>query len=118
MSYDLLSKINDEPLAITANTLEELESLRHTEKFSDLPGYDIAEEQTRLSAVLNNLLDRLIAGIAANPTKLWVMQQFQPSLEEVEIEDTEGRERFGAYLERIMDIFDIESSDGLLSYYL
>jgi hypothetical protein len=118
MSYDPLSDIEDQPLAITPGTVQELTDLRQAEKFADLPGYNITEEQERLSAVLNDLLDRLIAGVATNPTKLWVMMQFQPSLEAIEDEDTEGRERFGAYMERIMDILEIESSDGLLDYYL
>jgi hypothetical protein len=63
-------------------------------------------------------LDRLIAGASSNPGKSWVLDQFRPTLERVEMEDTEGRERVGAYMERIMDIFGIESSDGLLSNYL
>ena len=46
------------------------------------------------------------------------MQQFQPTLELVETEDTEAREDFGEHLERIMDILHIESSNGLLNRYL
>jgi hypothetical protein len=47
-----------------------------------------------------------------------VLEQFQPSLEAAESEDTEGREHFGTELEMIMEILGIDSSDGLLTHYL
>ena len=118
MRYDPLSEVIDKPLLVSAETLQQLETLRTSIKFTDLPGIDIAEEQSRLSQLLNELLNRLVAGVAINPSKLWVMSQFQPSLEAVQMEDTEGREHFGTYLEQVMDILHIESSDGLLSFYL
>jgi hypothetical protein len=83
-----------------------------------LPGVDVSEERARLSKVLNDLVDRLTQGIESHPTKLWVLTEFQRSLELVEQEETEGREHFGMELEGIMDILGIESSDGLLACYL
>lgn len=44
--------------------------------------------------------------------------QFQLSLQLVEGEDTEGRAHFGREIESLMDIFGIDSSDGLLADYL
>jgi len=118
MTYDPLSEIIDELLSITPETILKLEIFRASEKFIDLPGTNTAEEQARLSEVFNELLDRLIAGVSSNPSKLWVMRQFQPSLEAVRMEDTEGRDHFGTHIERVMDILHIESSDGLLGFYL
>lgn len=118
MTYDPLSEVIDEPLSISPETILKLEILRESEKFIELPGTDTTEEQARLSHVFNALLDRLIAGLSTNPNKLWVMSQFQPSLEAVQMEDTEGRDHFGIHLERLMDILGIESSDGLLGFYL
>ena len=118
MSYDPLSEVVDEPLLISEQSVQELIVLRESEHFPLLPGIDTAEEKTRLSLVLNRLIDRLIAGVIANPSKLWVLSQFQKSLETVQAEDTEGREHFGGHLEQIMDILHIERSDGLLSFYL
>jgi len=46
------------------------------------------------------------------------MKQFQRFLVKVEGEDTEGREHFGMEIEEVMDILGIESSDGLLAFYL
>ena len=46
------------------------------------------------------------------------MKQFQPFLDIAMDEDTEGREHFAGHLAMIMDILEIESSDGLLGFYL
>lgn len=117
-SYDPLSEVIDSPLSITADTLGLLREFRASEKFTDLPGLNRSEEQSRLSAALDGLLDQVIAGVQANPSKLWVMRQFQPVLDSLRSEDTEGREHFGAHLGQVMDILGIESSDGLLGFYL
>ena len=118
MSYNPLSKIANEPLAITTETLRQLEILRASKKFTDLPGTDTILEKERLSLTFNKLLDHLLDGVQSNPNKLWVMGQFQEALEVVQGEDTEDRECFGDYLEQVLDILQIDSSDGLLSFYL
>ena len=83
-----------------------------------LQGVNATEERPRLDEILNVLVDRLLNGIERNPRKLWVLTQFKPSLESVESEDTETREHFGMEIESIMEIRDIDSSDGLLTCYL
>lgn len=118
MDYDPLSEVIDEPLSLSAESVQQLIALKAAEHFQLLPGTNTADEKARLSKVLEELLDRLISGVLANPNKLWVMRQFQPSLNEVQMEDTEAREHFGGHLEEIMDVLQIESSDGLLSFYL
>jgi hypothetical protein len=118
MTYDPLSEVVDEPLHIDKGALASLTVFRTGEKLLHLPGVDPTLERERLSKVLNELLDDLLAGIERNPSKLWVLTQFQRALVQVESEDTEGREHFGMEIEHIMDILGIESSDGLLSFYL
>lgn len=118
MSDEPLSDVIDEPLSVSPQTVQQLVALRESEHFSTLPGLDTVDEKARLSRVLNELLDQLIHGVRANPSKLWVMSQFQTALEAVQMEDTEAREHFGGHLEEIMDILQIESSDGLLGFYL
>jgi hypothetical protein len=93
-------------------------SLRAGAKFDDLPGYNTEQEQARCSALVDELIDRLLAGIEANPRKSWVLEQCLPTLKAACLEDTEARERFGPYLERILDILGIESSDGMFTFYL
>ena len=46
------------------------------------------------------------------------MSEFAAELERFTEPDTEERERFCGYLEEIMDIVGIESSDGLLNGWL
>jgi hypothetical protein len=118
MTYDPLSEVNDEPLTVDANVLERLRGYRLTSMLTQLPGVDMSEERERLMKNLDNLVDRLLGGIEKNPTKRWVLEQFQPSLEAVETEDTEGRDHFGMEVEMIMEILSIDSSDGLLTHYL
>lgn len=118
MTYDPLSEVIDEPLEINVAVVDALNTFRSKDKFLLLPGVDTTLERERLSKVLNGLTDALILGVEANPTKLWVMGQFQIYLMQVEEEDTEGREHFGSGVEELMDILGIDSSDGLLSAYL
>jgi len=118
MSYDPLAEVIDEPLTVDASVIQNLLAFRHKPKLQHLPGIDPSEERTRLSAVVNSLTDSLLQGIEAHPTKLWVMAEFQRHLTKVQLEDTEGREHLGIELEEVMEILGIESSDGLLSFYL
>ena len=118
MDYDPLSEVEDEPLFIVPRVLAGLHAFRQQPKLANLPGIDTREERARLGAQVDALTDRLLLGVEAHPTKFWVMKQFQKTLEAVEGEDTEAREHFGTELERLMDILGIESSDGVLSYYL
>lgn len=118
MIYDPLSEIIDEPLTIDAEILKQLDVFRRRAKLINLPGVDPSDEQERLSTLLDDLANRLLQGVEANPSKLWALTQFQYSLEHVEREDTEAREHFGIELEQLMDILGIASSDGLLANYL
>ncbi len=118
MSYDPLSEIIDEPISVSNQEVQELKSLREAKKFTNLPGADTAAEQTRLAQVFNELLDHLIIGVLENSNKLWVLSHFKSALEKVQMEDTEGREHFGEHLEKVMDILQIDCSDGLLGFYL
>jgi len=118
MTYDPLSEVIDEPLRVDVRVMESLGQFRAREKLPNLPGVDPTLERERLSSVLNGLVDDLLAGLEEHPSKLWVLTQFQRALIQVEMEDTEGREHFGLEMENIMDLLGIESSDGLLSFYL
>ena len=118
MPFDPLSDVTDEPLKVTPEALEALAEFRSSPKMELLPGVNATAEKARLSALLDPLTDRLVAGIAQNPSKLWVLTEFQSTLQQLQDHDTEAREHFGMELERLMDILGIESSDGLLSYYL
>jgi hypothetical protein len=118
VTVDPLNSVQDASLTITPETIDQLRAFAAAERFTDLPGVDTSEEQARLSAALNSLLRTLIEGLPQHPSKLWVMAQFQPVMDSLYGEDTEGKEAFGAHLGQIMDILGIKSSDGLLGFYL
>lgn len=118
MNYDPLSAVTDEPLAVSDETIRALTAFRATDKFLELPGLDTTAERRRLASIFDAVLDRVILGLQSTPSKLWVMKQIQPALSEVATADTEARESFGFHIERIMDIIGIDSSDGMLSFYL
>ena len=105
-------------LLVDGESLAALRALLTAPKFVDLPGTDTAAERERCAAAFDELLSRLIGGVEESPTKSWVLGQFVRTLEFAAGEDTEARERFGPYFERVMDILGIETSDGLLNSYL
>ena len=118
MSQDPLGNAVDEALVVDDLAMQAFRDFRSREKVPLLPGTDTSAERARLTAKLNNLADALVRGIERNPSKLWVLSQFQLALGGMDQEDTEAREHFGMELEDVMDILGIESSDGLLSHYL
>ena len=124
--HDPLSDVIDEPLTVTEKTIEKLTGLRGEPKFTNLPGFEsdletirleAAAEQARLAPILDDLLDRLIAEIQARPSKLWVLEQFQRTLEIEQSEDFKTRRIFNDYFHQILDYLEIESTDGLLGFY-
>lgn len=115
--FDPISEVIDKTLVITKDTIRQLAALRKAEKFVNLPGVNIEDEKERLAYHLNGLIDKLIEGVSQNPSKLWVLKQFQAVLEATEEEDTEAQEHFATELEKIMDVLKIDSSDGLIGYY-
>jgi hypothetical protein len=118
MSRDPFEFVQDAPLFVVPAMLEQLRAWQGGAKLADLPGPSPSPERERLAAELDRLGERLLAGVEAHPTKFWVLKQFQQSLEAVRGEDLRSREYFGEELERLMEILGIESSDGVLSYYL
>jgi hypothetical protein len=118
MARDPMAGVEDAPLFIVPRVLDQLRAFRDGPKLADLPGVNPSPERERLAVVLDDLANRLLAGIERHPTKFWVLKQFQASLEMVQSEDTEAREHFGTELERLMDILGIASSDGVLTHYL
>lgn len=115
---DPLQEVTDAPITVNAGVLDALAAFRTGRKRTDLDESEPDEPSRGLSPNLDALADRLMQGIGANPTKRWVMAQFQQSLEPVVHFDEEGRKRFGEELRNLMRLLGIESDDGLLDFYL
>jgi len=68
--------------------------------------------------LVNDLAKRLLARNEVPLSQQTVMADFKHTLNEFELADTEDRERVAAYLEELMDILGIKSSDGLLNKWM
>jgi hypothetical protein len=113
----------DQELAVSAVQLSQLAEMRKKPKYVDEPGtiYNgLRPESARQQAEeqLNDLIGRLCSGLASTPTKRFVLSEFAKTLAEFQSRDTEDRECLLRYVEQIMDILGIESSDGLLNRWL
>lgn len=115
---DPLDEVVDAPVILNADVLESLKAFRDGHKRTDLVEAEADDPSLDLSPNLNRLAERLLGGIEANPSKRWVLAQFQQSLVPVIHIDDEGRKRFGEELKNVMQIIGIESDDGLLDFYL
>ena len=68
--------------------------------------------------LVNELVGRLQLKLQTDPRKTVVLAEFAATLKAFPDADTEDREEMLGYLEAIMDIIGIESSDGLLMAWL
>lgn len=90
-----------------------LQLLRAAQKFGPAPPFYTG---IRDEAAVNALIDRIEAELKNRPTKQFVLGEFSAALNELDPPgDTEDRERVCMYLEQIMNIVGLESSDGLLN---
>lgn len=87
-------------------------------KFVNEPFYrvDLDEaDRLRYEAWVNQLARSLRKLAPARQTKPVVLGMFKPVMKKFEATEVEDQDRFLGYLVELMDIFGIESSDGLLS---
>ena len=113
----------DQALEITLHTAAQLSELRARTKYIGIPGSiysGMTPESSRILAEeqLNRLVDRLQDGLPSNPSKKFVLAEFARTMGEFEATDTEDREQLLRYLEEIMDVLGIASSDGLLNRWM
>jgi len=104
-------------MSVASDKKQALERFVALPKFREEGLYRPPSEAKRLEyeARLNALAKRLLAKLSPPPSKLEVLNEFKPTLKEFEYEDSEDRDQLLRYIENIMDIFGIESSDGLLN---
>lgn len=79
------------------------------------PGATNEVDRIHYEAGVNDLASRLVELPPLEQTKSAVLSLFKPTMAEFDAADSEERDRFLGYLEELMDIFGIESSDGLLN---
>jgi hypothetical protein len=114
----------DQKLEVSSHSIAKLSELRVRTKYVDMPGtiYNgMRPESSQLAAEeqLNGLIDRLRDGLPSKPSKKFALAEFAKTMAEFEATDTEDREQLlRRYLEEIMDILGIASSDGLLNRWM
>jgi hypothetical protein len=79
------------------------------------PGANNEADRIHYEAKVNELVSRLAKLPPSDHTKSAVLNLFKPTVDEFEVVDSEERDRFLEYLEELMDIFGVESSDGALN---
>ena len=108
-------RFEDAPLVVDAHAMAGLAALRQEPKFVDLPGIPgprLDAERRRNADSLNDLLTRVQRGIEAHPSQRWLFEEMAPTVSGMALEDTEVRDRYIDYLERLDKIFGITSTHG------
>ena len=102
---------------IEDRTVRQLIALRKEPKFIDQFGVIKPEERRRMEPLINDLLDRLIAGIKDHPQVSWVVNQMKPTVEAFYLEETEIREPCVEYLIRTFKILGMKGANGAFQQY-
>jgi hypothetical protein len=79
------------------------------------PGATNEQDRVRYELLVNDLALRLLNLPPPKQAKPQVLSEFKATMSAFEIVDSEERDRFLDYLEELMVIFSIESSDGFLN---
>ena len=79
------------------------------------PGASSEADRIRFQGYTDQLIEKLTRTIPGTVRKSEILDEFRATLVHFDIEDSEDRDRICHYLENIMDIFKIHSSDGLLN---
>lgn len=112
--------MGDHAVQLTPNRIAGLKALRAADKFGPEPSmfYSGAPSESiraECEARLNEMIERLLGELEADPRKAVALEEFGRTLPDFETYDSEERDRVCSYLEQIMDILNIDSSDGLLN---
>ena len=75
-------------------------------------------ERLRLQAVIDALATRLLPLADQPQDKPRVLTEFRRSMAEIPPGESEDKEQAAGYMEELMDILGIESSDGLLNTWV
>lgn len=116
------TSLGDGAITVTPETLEELTRLRGERKFVvDHPSlyFGAPNEAVRLSAQrsVDVLLDSLILELPKNPKRSMVLAKFKNAMETFSVSESEERDQFLVYLQRIMKILSMQSSGELTNVW-
>jgi len=111
---------SDMNLINTSKIIEKLDHLKSRQKFEGgesvfYPGAPSEEIRVIAQSAINELISNLIAAPEEELNHEYVFSKFQEAASAFQSMDSEELERGLEYMEEIMEIYGIESSNGLLN---
>jgi len=104
----LFGKTQPADLVVSPALLATLAAMRREDKLQALP----AEARERLVPQIDSLLERLMAGLADNPTHAWVLAQTLPTVAAFHLDDDTVKAACVARLRRIFSVLDMPGAGG------
>lgn len=107
-------------LMITKDKLEKLQDLEQEKKFLEdmtrfYPGAPNEQIREEAEKRINDLLNVLISELPHNNNQDYIFTQFKLVMEQFNDADSEEKDRMLMYLEEIMTILGISTSNGILN---
>lgn len=106
----------EQALRAGPEVLARLAQLRDEPKFIPA-GVVRPDERIRMEPIINDMLDRLIAGLSQNPRKTWALEEIRKTVASFYREDTEIRERCVSYVLRTLTILGIDDTNRVFYRY-
>lgn len=116
------TSLGDHGLSVTPSTLKQLAALRAERKFeADKTTFYFGapNEQARAAAQaeVDAVIDSLIQELPSSPRRSLVLATFKAALAKFDTPESEERDQFLVYLQRIMAIVGIKNSGGLFNVW-
>ncbi|MBU1424934.1 MAG: DUF4844 domain-containing protein [Gammaproteobacteria bacterium] len=116
------TNLSDQALKITPEVLAELQKLKEERKFGEdkktfYPGAPNEAIRASAQASVDVIIQSLVTELPANPRRSVVLSTFKRALSGLERHDSEERDQFLIYLERIMSIVGVTNSGELLNVW-
>lgn len=116
------TSVGDGAITVTSQTMEELTRLRGERKFmvdQSTLYFGASNEAVRLTAQrsVDALLDSLVLELPKNPKRSMVLAKFKTAMESFPISESEERDQFLVYLQRIMKVLGMQSSGELMNVW-
>jgi len=116
------TSFSDQELKVTPEVTEKLNKLLLEPKFQQnmeffYPGAIDEPSRLLMEAELNDLLKTLIVGIKKNPNKSYILQNFKSTLSSFTERDSEDRDMLINYMDKVMSVLDVKSSNELLNVW-
>ena len=116
------TNLGDHKLEITSETILKLQKFRDTKKFlpdSKLyyPGAPDEFIRAAEEMLINDLTDKIISEVTQNPKKSFILSLFKKTLIRFDLYNSEEMDRTCFYLQEIMTILGIKSSENLINLW-